>query len=162
PGLLRVQRRQGLDAVHRSHAQIDEREVESLRCRDVERAARLTHGGDVEAHRPEAHGEHLEDRRVVVDDQNFPGHWSEGPATGALRGWRAVGTARLRSTNPPRTKGPATGALRGWRAVGTARLRSTNPPRPKGPAAGALRGGRAARSGRLRARYPPRTDGPGT
>src|SRR5439155_746316 len=85
--LLRVERLHELHPVHRSHAQIDEREIESLRSGGLQRAARLTHRGDVEAHRSQAHRQHLEDRRVVVDNENLPRHCSGVRGAGAIGGW---------------------------------------------------------------------------
>src|SRR5207244_8331841 len=87
PALLRVERFHELDPVHRSHAQIDEREIESLHGGGLQRAARLTHRGDVEAHRSEAHRKHLEDRRVVVDNEHLPRHCSGVRGAGPIGVW---------------------------------------------------------------------------
>src|SRR5206468_4881577 len=51
--------------------------------------------------------------------------WSGGREAGTHRGWRAVGTGRLRLAKSHRDveEGREAGTRRGWRAVGTGRLR---------------------------------------
>src|SRR5437867_759863 len=51
--------------------------------------------------------------------------WSGGREAGTHRGWRAVGTGRLRLARSHRDveEGREAGTHRGWRAVGTGRLR---------------------------------------
>jgi hypothetical protein len=58
-------------AVGRLHAQIEQGEVEAEGLRRLERLAGIAGGRDVEPHRGETHLEHLEDRRVVVDHEDF-------------------------------------------------------------------------------------------
>src|SRR2546425_1070029 len=116
PALLRVERLHELDPVHRSHAQIDEREIESLHGGGLQRAARLTHRGDVEAHRSEAHRKHLEDRRVVVDNENLPRHCSGVRGAGPIGGWPETRGAAAPFPLPPFPSPGVRGAgpIGGW------------------------------------------------
>src|SRR5213083_2155636 len=86
-------------------------------------------------------------RRIVL-------RCSGGREAGTHRGWRAVGTGRLRLAKSHRDVdgGREAGTHRGWRAVGTGRLRLAKSHRDVegGREAGTHRGWRAVGTGRLR------------
>ena len=96
PGLARVQLLHERDAVHRVHAQIDERQVETAGRDGPHGRARVRRGLDIEPHRGKSHLQHLEDGSVVVDDQDPSLHCTGAPARYG-RGWmRAIGRGSMR------------------------------------------------------------------
>src|SRR5439155_8622949 len=93
-----------------------EREIESLHGGGLQRAARLTDRGAVEAHRCEAHRKPLEDRRVVVDNENLPRHCSGVRGAGPLGGWPETRGAAAPFPLPPFPSPAVRGAgpIGGW------------------------------------------------
>src|SRR2546430_1339790 len=96
PWLALVQRLHELDAVERQHAQVEQGDVEPVSGGELHRLVRLGRRGDVEAHGGQPHLEHLEDRRVVVYDENSPLHVME-LQIGVNRGWPVRGAQWLRT-----------------------------------------------------------------
>jgi len=67
PRLALVQALHQADAVHRLHAEVEQRQVEARILRRAQRRLRVARGHDVEAHGRQPHLEHLEDGGIVVD-----------------------------------------------------------------------------------------------
>src|SRR4030095_3220940 len=130
-GLALMRRFHELEAAHRLHAQVEERDVEALFIEEQHGGAVALGQVHVEPHRLEPHLEHLEDARIVVDDEGAPGAHAATPSASAGRPAPRGRTTNEATALPPLPDSPPPGPPSASPRPSTRASPRPEPPRPR-------------------------------